>query len=332
MAQTINHDAPRLTWLGVVSKDVNAERTIPWRLPREQAVLFHPNVAAHGEKSSGMRIAFYSDTGRLAGEILADSEARGTLDLWCDDEFFGSIPLENRTDFAFEGLPTGKKLLTLWLPSQRSFGLKFLSIDDGASVEPFQDDRPKWITYGSSITHCYYSQSSSWSWPAIVSREAGLNLTSLGFSGQCQIDTMVALTIRGLPADFISLKLGINVHGNASLSQRTFRSAIIGFAKIVREGHPRVPLVIISPIVASEERSSRINDAGLNLPMMRDEVAEAVRLLREYGDENVHYVDGLELMGPDDLHLLPDGVHPYAEGDKLMGRRFADKVARKYFL
>ena len=54
--------------------------------------------------------------------------------------------------------------------------------------------------------------------------------------------------IRELPANYLSLKLGINVHNAASMNIRTFRPAVIGFVHIVREKHPDTPLVVISPI------------------------------------------------------------------------------------
>ena len=56
------------------------------------------------------------------------------------------------------------------------------------------------------------------------------------------------------------------------------------------------------------------------------------QILRAHGDTNIHYVDGLEIFGPQDVHLLPDNLHPNAEGYALMGKRFLEKVARVYFV
>ena len=49
------------------------------------------------------------------------------------------------------------------------------------------------------------------------------------------------------------------------------------------------------------------------------------------GDGNLHYVDGLKLFGPEMAHLLPDDLHPDAEGYQAMGRNFVDKVASTVF-
>ena len=71
---------------------------------------------------------------------------------------------------------------------------------------------------------------------------------------------------------------------------------------------------------------------GFTLEDMRQEVAEAVQILRGLGDVNLHYLSGLELFGPDLAHLLPDDLHPDAEGYKIMGQHFVEKVASRYFV
>ena len=141
---------------------------------------------------------------------------------------------------------------------------------------------------------------------------------------------MIARMMRELPADFLSMKVGINIYGSDSLSPRTFQAAIIGFVHIVREKHPDTPFVVISPIF-SPPRETTLNAVGFTLADMREEVAEAVQVMKSRGDCNLHYVNGLELFGADLAHLLPDDLHPDAEGYKIMGKNFAQKVGSKYF-
>ncbi|MEO6846845.1 MAG: hypothetical protein ABI254_06275, partial [Chthoniobacterales bacterium] len=45
-------------------------------------------------------------------------------------------------------------------------------------------------------------------------------------------------------------------------------------------------------------------------------------LLRQHGDSHIHYVSGLDLFGSDLVHLLPDTLHPNAEGYKMLGKNF----------
>ena len=101
------------------------------------------------------------------------------------------------------------------------------------------------------------------------------------------------------------------------MSPRTFRPAIIGFVRIVRKKLTDTPFAVISPICSPPLESER-NAVGLSLTDMRQEVAQAVDL-RSCGDANVLYVDGLRLFGKDLAHMLPDDLHPNAEGYKPLG-------------
>ena len=159
-----------------------------------------------------------------------------------------------------------------------------------------------------------------------MARRRQLNLTCLGYGGNCHLEPALACMIREMPADFISLKLGINVYGAASLSPRTFKPAVIGFVQILREKHPDIPIAVVSPIV-SAPRETEPNAVGLSLSLMREEVADAVRRMVDCGDANLHYFDGLRLFGE---HLAadyqPDRCHPNGDGYEILGKNFLDSV------
>jgi hypothetical protein len=205
--------------------------------------------------------------------------------------------------------------------------LKSLEIEDGASLDAPCGSSKRWIHYGSSISMCRQAHSPARTWPGVVARKSGLNLTSLGFAGQCHIDPMVGRMIRELPADFISLKLGINVMGGSSLSMRTFCGAVIGMIMTIREQHPDIPIALISPIVCPDREHSP-NSVGLTLTKIREEVEQAcIRICDTVGDHQLHYFDGRILF---DEHLaksyLPDGLHPNGDGYEIMGQRFCKHI------
>jgi len=329
MGLVVAPDDPRLTWQGAVSLQRADEWVMPWRIPHRDRVLFPEPLLERAAMPSGARIAFHSDTTTLAGSIEPQAEM-SAIDLCCNREFVASVPLSGKDAFRFNSLPPGQKLIELWLPMFGQFKLRNLELSGGASVAPFDDTRPRWITYGSSITHCSGAESPTETWPAIVARKRGLNLTSLGFGGQCHLDPMIARLIRDLPADFISMCLGINIYGGATLGPRSFRPAIVGSVMTIRDGHPDVPIVLMSPI-ASPPREELPNPVGFTLKMMRQEVAAAVEILYTRGDKNVHYVDGLEILGPGPAFFLEDLCHPTTEGYKTIGRNFLEKVIAKVF-
>lgn len=327
--KSIHHSQCKALWHGHVSIQTTDEWTQAWRLPFEQIALFPPeDLRLRAAMPGGVRLAFYSDTSSISGSIVS-VPGNQKLDVCCDDVVCGTFDLDDRNEFHFAGLPEGNKLIELWLPQRGDFRLRELRIEDEASLSPYTDPRLQWTTYGSSITHCGEAQSPAYTWPAIVARERNVNLTCLGYGGQCHLDSMVARMIRDRPADYISLCLGINMHGG-TVGPRAFLPAIIGFVQIIREKHPTTPILLISPII-SPPREVETSGTVWTLPLMREQVQLAWQTLRECGDENIYYLDGLELFGPELVHLLPDDLHPNAEGYKQMGRNFLDKAGPVLF-
>ena len=201
-----------------------------------------------------------------------------------------------------------------------------MRIPEGVELsEPHSDAITRWITYGSSITHCRAAASPTLTWPSIVARARDYDLTCLGFGGQCHLDTLIARVIRDRDADLISLCLGINVYGSASLNSRTFGPGIVGFVKIVREKHPETPLVLLSPIF-SPGREDTPNEVGFTLSQMRGEVAMAVEKLESNGDKNIHYLNGLDIFSSEHAHLLPDDLHPNTEGYGIMAGKMLEML------
>lgn len=323
-------DAPQLTWQGAVSLQKTEDWVMPWRTPHPEHVLFPEPLLERSAMPAGVRISFRSNTTQVSGNIVPQNE-NGILDLCCDGEQIDAIDLKQKESFAFTGLADGEKLIELWLPQFGRFQLRSLEIDDGTTLETFTDTRPRWITYGSSITQCRAAASPTQTWPAVVAQTHGLNLTCLGYGGQCHLDAMVARMIRDLPADYISMCLGINIQGASSLGPRAFRPAIIGAVQIIREKHPDIPIALMSPICCPP-REDNPNTVGFHLKGMREEVQAAAEALQAHGDTQIHYVDGLSVFGADFVHLLPDDLHPDAEGYRVMGKNFVNVVAKKIFV
>ena len=192
----------------------------PWRLPHEKAALFPaPDNALMGKAamSSGVRLRFETDSQsiRLLTEPLVEHAAvvSNRFDITIEGELIVTASADpGEESVELTGLPTGSKVIELWLPHGAPISIRELQIDDGCVARLVPDDRKKWVTYGSSLTHCVRAHSPARTWPAIVARRYGLNLTCLGFGGQCHLDPMVGMIIRDMPADLISLKLGINCH------------------------------------------------------------------------------------------------------------------------
>ena len=304
----------------------------PWRLPFEAHAFFEPSVANKASMPAGVRLTFSSDTASVALDIEppgVEPDPPWVFDLLVDGQLHQRVePGMEAATVSFDGLPAGERRIELYLPSQYApVTVRALRIDAGATAAAVPDRRKRVVFYGSSITHCRHAAGPSETWPALVARRFGLHLTSLGYGGDCHMDPVVGRMIRDLPADCIGLKLGINMM-SGSVSDRTFRALAIGLIETIREGHPDTPLAVVSPICHPPNETTE-NAVGMTLALMRQRLEEACALFTARGDRNVHYVDGLRLMGPGEVHLYADGIHPSAEGYRYLAAAYAREVMPK---
>lgn len=298
----------------------------PWRIPFDKREFFYPNcINGQAEMPAGVRIKIRSNTQSIKIGIV---EAAQLMEMDCliDGSLVKTacIPA-GQTVVSFDSLAGQTKLIEIYFSQKVPVSISGIWMDEGAEWELVDDSRLQWITYGSSITHCYYSDSPSQTWPALAANELDFNLTCLGYSGNCHLEPMVARMIRDMPADFISLSAGINIVGGNTLSDRTFSPALIGFIETIRDVHKDVPLVIISPIF-HREKEKIDNQVGLSLEKVRAEIVQVVDLLKRHGDQNIYYIDGLEIFGEEYEKYMPDGLHPNGEGDKIMAVRFQQLI------
>jgi len=329
--QPIDLNHPALTFAGAISVEPLDDGAVqPWRLDWQRKPLFDPTLKLRAESPAGVRLSFVSDTSAVRlGVRLAErpDEWDGWYDLFVDGELHERLNgYDGDQTLLFEGIPDGEHRLELWLAQYPENAVTSLAIDEGASLQPFEDDRPRWVTYGSSITHNACAFGPSETWPSLVARAADVHLTNLGFGGACHFDPIMGLTIRDTPADMISLKLGINVYGSGSHNERSFAPAITGLLLNIREKHPDTPVAVISPIF-SNERETEQNKANLTLVQMREILLACVEAMKSCGDEHIAYFDGLAMLGESGKDYLHDQLHPDQAGQHYMAKGFLREVA-----
>lgn len=305
----------------------------PWRLPYDTRRLYvspGDTLLAKAQCTAGVRLRLRTNAARLTLHCVP-GEGDRLFDLTVDNRILDTRTLAaGERCVTFQHLPAGSKVAEIWLPVTHPVKVSAVSVEDGASCAPARDQRRKWLIYGSSISQCAASHSPARTWTATAARLADVNLTCMGFGGNCHLEPMVARAIRDLPAELLTLKLGINICGQASLGPRTFEAAVIGFLEIVREKHGSTPVVVVGPI-ACPAREHQENAVGMTLARMREELQDAVRRLRAVrGDTRIHYFNGLRLLGTEEAaQYLPDGLHPNAQAYEMMGKRFHQLVLNK---
>jgi len=241
----------------------------------------------------------------------------------------------------FNGLPSGQKRIELWLPHNAAVEVRALRVDDDSYAARPEETRRRWVHYGSSISQCVDAPRPTSVWPALVARRVGVDLLSLAFAAEAQLDQFVARDIRDLDVDLVSLKLGINVVNADSMRERAFVPAVHAFLDTIRDGHPTVPIVVVTPIICpvvedrpgptrTDERNQvyaverTLDDSvgALSLSRIRELLELVVTSRREQGDDRLSLVSGLDLFGADDVADLPDGIHPNSHGQSRIAERF----------
>ncbi len=332
---------PRIKWHGAVSLQYMNDSVKPWRIDYNDLDLFYSQkLIDKAANPSGVRMCFSTNAGQIRVNLshkvdfyryarrdgtfvelphcLLETTANGkTVNLVNVPDEAESVMIDH--------LPEGNNDLEIWLPPNCQIMIHSLELPDNAFFEKSEkNSRPLWIIYGSSITHCVRAESPTKSWPAIAAAELNLNFISLGFGAQCKLDTSIAMMIRDMSADLISLKLGINVC-NTDLSPRTFGPAVVGMVRIIREKHRHTPLILCSPIFSPPHETTP-GITGLSLEVIRKQIAEIVEIFRRRNDKNIYYINGLEIFGPELEERLLDLVHPDADGIKQIGYNFAQKI------
>jgi lysophospholipase L1-like esterase len=95
------------------------------------------------------------------------------------------------------------------------------------------------------------------------------------------------------------------------------------FLRIVREGHPDVPIVVCSPVLRPDAEETK-NKLGASLEDLREAIEDVVLSRIDRGDERLTLVSGSGVLRNE--HLA-DGIHPSDEGHRILARVFGDRVA-----
>ncbi len=340
----------------------------PRRLPDWTRNQVPPVMDVMVRMPSGVRIIFETNSAVVSITALTtnmvtppDTKKPVVFDLEIDEDIMTTSTLDGNTilldarnpanfelirgevtTLTFENLSPKNKRCELWLPQNAFIELHSLTIEDNASItRPADDNKPNWLHYGSSISHCMEAKQPSQIWPAVAARIARANLHNLGFAGQCHLDPFVARVIRDSAADIISLKTGINIINMDSMRERIFKPMLHGFLDTIREGKPDTPITLISPIFCPSAENQpgptvpdgngkyvtlaghkEIREGCMSLIKVRTLMAEVVDVR---ADSNLRYFNGLDLFDENDASDLPDDLHPNSSGYIRMGERFAEK-------
>ena len=311
---------------GSVSVEQRENSFIPWRIDIDKAELFPFIKNEVAAECSGVRLMFYTDSENIM--LKLDNENEYMTDLYVDGRLFKEYTVEDEF-IECTGLPKGLKLIEFYLDQRHETKLERVYISKNSQIRKAHIHQKRWIHYGSSISHSRAAARPSKTWTTIVSRKENLHLTNLGFDSECKCDPIIGKMISKLPADYITLKVGINLV-DGDLNTRSFKPAVIGLIESIRETHKNTPLAICSPIYTPLYDDIR-GGSNFNLKEMREVLEEIVDIYRKYDDRNIYYCDGLKLFGEKESNTnMPDRLHPDADGQYIMADHFIKNVFEKF--
>ena len=79
-----------------------------------------------------------------------------------------------------------------------------------------------------------------------MGRQRSLDVVNLGYAGSARGEIVSAEQLASLTADVISVAHGTNCWSRTPHSEAMFRAGLEAFFDLLRQGHPRTPIVAIS--------------------------------------------------------------------------------------
>ncbi len=202
--------------------------------------------------------------------------------------------------------------VTVWLPRNPVISSVEIGVDDDAEVEaptPYKYPKPV-LFYGSSITEGGCPSVGFNAYTSLLSRKLDCDFYNFGFSANAKGDLNMAEYIASLDISVLVMDYDYNAPSAAFLKE-THEP----FFKYIRERRPDLPVVFLSrpAIVCSKDDIAR-----------RDIVYETYKHAKDAGDENVWFVDGIEMFPDEDRQLCSvDTCHPNDHGFHLMAQKIA---------
>jgi lysophospholipase L1-like esterase len=179
---------------------------------------------------------------------------------------------------------------------------------------------PRWIAYGDWTTQGWIASGPAQGWAAIAARKSGLNLVNMGYAGAGRGEMVSAEHIAALTAEVVTIAYGESCWSRIPHSAAMVRTGFEGFLDVVRQGHPTMPVVVISPALRPDAEEVP-NKLGATLADIRDAIEAVTRDRIVSGDRALSLVPGTGII---DAGHLADGIHPGDEGHK----RIAAAVAK----
>ena len=198
-----------------------------------------------------------------------------------------------------------------------------IGVTEGSVLEPLPNPfRGRIGIFGSSFTHGISTSRAGMAYPAIFSRETGLQMLSLGCSGNCKLQDYFADVLAAADVDAFVF----DSFSNPSPEQ--IKERLFPFIEKVQAAHPGKPL-IFQRTIYREWRN--FNTKTADYEARRIAVADSLMKIACKKYKDVYYIH--PSASAPDHETTQDGTHPSDRGYQLWARSIekpVKKILRKY--
>ena len=197
----------------------------------------NPVHAQRAQKTAGCRLDFWTDSSHL----MLHTGAAGLYEIQVNGLCAATIQADSRCTLE---LPKGENRVTVLLPEHAVGALRFVHLDEGASLRPHSYDR-KFLFLGDSITQGWESSRPSTGYVNQVSAFFNAQVLNWAVGGSSFDENTVIPT--DYDPDVVFMAYGTNdyVHW---LSREEFTSVCDGYMQRVKALFPDKPVYCITPI------------------------------------------------------------------------------------
>lgn len=284
--------------------------------------------------SAGITLRFKTDAKDInvkytvaGGMSMPHMPATGVsgVDLYRDSDkgfCFGSYSFGDTVRYSYtvdRGVrPGAMEEFTLYLPLYNTVNEMWVGVPEGARFEFVEPAAEKpLVLYGTSIAQGACASRPAMAWGNILSRNLGMPLVNLGFSGNGRLEPELIDLINEIDAQAIMLDCMPNLIGRSS---EEIESLVTEAVKQIRKVHPDVPVVLIEHAGYSNAPTNEVK--FYEYDHSNKAQRKAYEALKASGVNNLHYIERA------DLGVLPEGIVDYVHPSDLGMMRQATAVER----
>ena len=191
--------------------------------------------------------------------------------------------------------------ITINFPMYNGVNSLYIGLENDCVLEkpvPYSIEKPV-VYYGSSISQGGCASRPGTNYPALLSRWLDTDFINLGFSGNDKGEAALAHHIATL-----DMSVFVYAYGHNTPSIEHYENTYYPFYEIVREKHPDLPIIFMSPPICPQLKNDRQIERYTKINGI---VIDAYEKSKKRGD-NVYFIDGFKLL--ENPESTVDTTHP----------------------